>query len=138
MLPPELSIVVPAFNEERCIGACIRSLAGQEIDRTYEVILVDNNSTDATVAVARATANGLNLRVVHKRGRVADPLDALASTWRLGRSCSPPMLTQFIRRAGCGACLIRSPMVRLSLPPAPPGSTISRVGGTASSTSRNL
>src|SRR5579859_3794677 len=66
MLPPELSIVVPAFNEERCIGACIRSLAGQEIDRTYEVILVDNNSTDDTVAVARAAANGLNLRVVHE------------------------------------------------------------------------
>ncbi len=71
--PAELSIVVPAYNEERCIGACIRSLARQEIDRTYEVILVDNNSTDATLAVARATAGELNLRVVHesRQGRGA-------------------------------------------------------------------
>jgi len=66
MLPPELSIIVPAFNEERCIGACIRSLACQDIDRAYEVILVDNNSTDATLAVARGAATGLNLRVVHE------------------------------------------------------------------------
>jgi cellulose synthase/poly-beta-1,6-N-acetylglucosamine synthase-like glycosyltransferase len=73
MPPPDLSIIVPAFNEERCVGACIRSLACQDVDRTYEVILVDNGSTDATVAVARAAATGLNLRVVHeaRQGRGA-------------------------------------------------------------------
>ena len=70
---PTLSIVIPAFNEERCIGDCLRSLARQEIGVPFEVVLVDNNSTDATVRVARATANGLQLRVVHesRQGRGA-------------------------------------------------------------------
>ena len=53
---PQLSIVVPAYNEEHSIAACIRSLAEQEIDCSYEVILVDNNSTASTVAAALAAA----------------------------------------------------------------------------------
>ena len=46
--PPELSIVIPAFNEERRIGVCLGSLARQDIDVTYEVVLVDNHSTPLT------------------------------------------------------------------------------------------
>jgi cellulose synthase/poly-beta-1,6-N-acetylglucosamine synthase-like glycosyltransferase len=70
---PELSIVVPAYNEERCIAACIRSLAGQETDCPYEVILVDNNSTDNTAAVALSAAGRLNLRIVHERRQGRGP-----------------------------------------------------------------
>jgi len=64
---PQISIVVPAYNEEQCVAACIRSLAEQEIDCPYEVILVDNNSTDNTVAVASAAAGRLNLRIAYER-----------------------------------------------------------------------
>jgi glycosyltransferase involved in cell wall biosynthesis len=68
-----LSIVVPAYNEASSIGACLRSLAHQQTGRRYEVVLVDNNSTDQTIEVARAAASGLDLRVVqeHCQGRGA-------------------------------------------------------------------
>lgn len=73
MTAPQLSIVVPAYNEEQCIAACIRSLAAQEIDQSYEVILIDNNCTDGTMAVASAAAGQLDLRIVSepRQGRGA-------------------------------------------------------------------
>ncbi len=46
-----LSIVIPAYNEERYIGACLDSIAAQT-QKPDEVIVVDNNSTDKTVEVA--------------------------------------------------------------------------------------
>ncbi len=50
--PLTLSIVIPAYNEERYIGACLDSIAAQTTPPD-EVIVVDNNSTDETVAVAK-------------------------------------------------------------------------------------
>lgn len=51
---PRFSIVVPAFNEELYLGDCLSSLAQQEYPGTFEVIVVDNNSTDQTPELARA------------------------------------------------------------------------------------
>lgn len=98
--PPELSIVVPAYNEEQRIGACIRSLVHQETDRTYEVILVDNHSTDATLAVARVAAAGRHLRVVHesRHGRGAARRAGFEAA--LGQVVLSAMQTRSIRLAG--------------------------------------
>ncbi|HBL16236.1 MAG: hypothetical protein A2X36_17110 [Elusimicrobia bacterium GWA2_69_24] len=54
----KLSIVIPAFNEEKRLAACIRSakaaLAACGLDpETVELIVCDNNSTDATPRIAR-------------------------------------------------------------------------------------
>jgi glycosyltransferase involved in cell wall biosynthesis len=46
-----VSIVIPAYNEEFHLRACLQAIAEQTV-QPYEVIVVDNNSTDATVAVA--------------------------------------------------------------------------------------
>jgi glycosyltransferase involved in cell wall biosynthesis len=46
-----VSIVIPAYNEEKHIAACLDSIAAQTT-APYEVIVVDNNSSDATVAIA--------------------------------------------------------------------------------------
>jgi len=48
-----LSIIIPAYNEERCLEACLDAIA-QQTDMPDEVIVVDNNSTDRTVAIARS------------------------------------------------------------------------------------
>ena len=50
---PLVSIIIRTRNEERWIGACLRAVFAQAY-RNFEVILVDNNSTDKTVAKASA------------------------------------------------------------------------------------
>ncbi len=50
--PLTLSIVIPAYNEERYIGACLDSIAVQTVKHS-EVIVVDNNSSDRTVEIAK-------------------------------------------------------------------------------------
>ncbi len=47
-----LSIVIPAYNEERYIAKCLDAIAAQTI-KPDEVIVVDNNSTDDTVEIAK-------------------------------------------------------------------------------------
>lgn len=49
-----VSIVVPALNEEKCIGKCLDALTSINFPRnSYEIILVDNGSTDNTVSIAK-------------------------------------------------------------------------------------
>jgi glycosyltransferase involved in cell wall biosynthesis len=48
------SVVIPAHNEENFLGDCLTSLLDQDYPGDYEIIVVDNNSTDATADVARA------------------------------------------------------------------------------------
>lgn len=51
--PPLVSIVVPAYNEQDYIARCLDSLMAQEGFDDYEVIVVDNNSTDNTNIIAK-------------------------------------------------------------------------------------
>lgn len=45
-----MSIIIPAYNAERSIEKCIRSALAQKYPQeNYEVLVVDNNSTDNTV-----------------------------------------------------------------------------------------
>ena len=46
-----LSIVIPAYNEEKYIATCLESIV-QNGNDVAEIIVVDNNSTDRTAAVA--------------------------------------------------------------------------------------
>ena len=48
------SIVIPAYNEEAFIGATLRSLLAQDLADPYEIVVVDNNSSDETAWVAMA------------------------------------------------------------------------------------
>jgi glycosyltransferase involved in cell wall biosynthesis len=54
------SIVVPAYNEAAYLPTSIASLQQQDFAGPYEIIVVDNNSTDDTAVVAR----GYDVRVV--------------------------------------------------------------------------
>jgi peptidoglycan-N-acetylglucosamine deacetylase len=48
-----ISVVIPAFNEERLIGNSLRSIKNQDFKGDYEVIVVDNCSLDNTAQIAR-------------------------------------------------------------------------------------
>jgi len=46
-----ISVIIPAYNEEKDIAKCLDSLMHQTV-KPDEIILVNNNSTDATVSIA--------------------------------------------------------------------------------------
>ena len=48
-----MSVVIPARNEASILGACLAALSGQS-DPVDEIILVDNDSSDSTAAIARS------------------------------------------------------------------------------------
>jgi glycosyltransferase involved in cell wall biosynthesis len=55
----ELTVIVPARNEEQNLGECLRSLVAQsesvfELGRDWELIVVDDQSTDKTAEIARS------------------------------------------------------------------------------------
>lgn len=60
---PLVSVIVPARNEERSIGACLRSLVRSRYP-AFEVIVVDDRSDDRTGAVARDVGSGNAERIV--------------------------------------------------------------------------
>jgi glycosyltransferase involved in cell wall biosynthesis len=57
----ELTVIVPARNEEDCLGDCLQSLVSQseeifELGRDWDLIVVDDGSTDRTAEIARGIA----------------------------------------------------------------------------------
>ena len=52
---PRVSVVIPAFNMERHIGATLDSLQSQTF-RSFEALVVDDCSTDNTALIVRARA----------------------------------------------------------------------------------
>ena len=50
----DISVVVPFYNAERYISACIKALLSQSYPRyRYEIIMVDNNSTDGSPEIVK-------------------------------------------------------------------------------------
>src|ERR1700678_410608 len=59
----ELTVIVPARDEEDCLGACLQSLIEQSeeifaLGRDWELVVVDDRSTDRTRAIAAEIADG--------------------------------------------------------------------------------
>ncbi|MFI5986029.1 CDP-glycerol glycerophosphotransferase family protein [Streptomyces sp. NPDC051555] len=54
-MPPRLSIVVPVYNVELYLDECLESLAAQTFG-DFEVIMVDDGSTDTSAVIAKAFA----------------------------------------------------------------------------------
>jgi glycosyltransferase involved in cell wall biosynthesis len=48
-----VSLVIPAYNEENHLQACLQAACNQTIP-FYEIIVVDNNSMDRTAAIAKS------------------------------------------------------------------------------------
>ena len=79
-----ISIVIPAFNEERLLGASlaeIRAAAGAFERRGWavEVIVCDNNSTDRTAEIARAAGARVVFEPVNQIARARNAGAAAAT-----------------------------------------------------------
>ncbi len=68
---PFVSVIVPIRNEEGFIGATLSELVAQDYDpNRYEIIVVDGNSTDQTVAVVEDfAARHPQVRLLHNPRR---------------------------------------------------------------------
>lgn len=88
---PSVSVIVPAYNEEVGIPHCLDGMAAQDYAGGLEVVVVDDGSSDDTVAVARSRAdrrtrvlskpNGgkasaLNHGIAHSSGEIVVCVDA--------------------------------------------------------------
>lgn len=58
-----ISIIIPAFNAERTIGQCLESIFAQTY-RSFEIIVVDDGSTDHTCDVIEKTISRLRNREI--------------------------------------------------------------------------
>lgn len=64
----KISIIIPLYNLEHLIGKCIASTLGQDLPpEEYEVLVIDDGSTDGSLAAAEAASQGhANVRVYTK------------------------------------------------------------------------
>ena len=66
---PEISVIIPVLNGAATIGDQLGALAAQRDAPSFEVIVCDNGSTDATADVVGQWAKLLSLRVVDASAR---------------------------------------------------------------------
>lgn len=106
-----ISVVVPAYNEEKLLGACLESVraafGAAAPGRDYEVIVCDNNSTDATPRIAAAAGARVVFEPVNQIGRARNSGAAAASgDWLLfidaDSVLEPSTLAQLLGAAGSG------------------------------------
>jgi glycosyltransferase involved in cell wall biosynthesis len=60
----DVTIVIPFRNAAPYIADQLGALVSQEFDREWEVVLVDNGSTDDSVQIAERFSDSLNLKIV--------------------------------------------------------------------------
>lgn len=82
MPAPRFSIVVPLYNKERSVGATLSSCLAQSHD-DYEVVVVDDGSTDGSVAVVEGYDSS---RIRLLRGANGGVSSARNRGWREARA----------------------------------------------------
>ena len=119
----KISIVVPAFNEERLLGGSLAQITSAAAAFTrrgwdFELIVCDNNSTDRTAEIARAAGATVVFEPVNQIDRARNTGAAAASgDWLVFVDAdSHPSAELFAEVAGqikSGHCLAGGSTVRL-------------------------
>jgi glycosyltransferase involved in cell wall biosynthesis len=73
-----ISVIIPAYNEEKYITGCLQAVFSQKNSPDFEVIVVDNASTDRTAEVVRLDFPAVQL--------IREPKKAV--TWARNRGAS--------------------------------------------------
>lgn len=66
----DLSIIIPCYNVERYVGECLESVLSQETPCAFEVVVVNDGSTDDTPRIIeRYASSDARVRVIHQENR---------------------------------------------------------------------
>ena len=118
-MTPELSIVIPCFNEQenvRAICAAVTAEAARHV-RSHEIVLIDNNSTDSTRELMRALcAENPRIRAIFNSrnyGQMRSPTYGIyqAEGAAVIGMCAdfqdpPAMIGEFVRQWRAGAQIV--------------------------------
>jgi glycosyltransferase involved in cell wall biosynthesis len=118
-MTPELSIVIPCFNEQenvRAICAAVTAEAARHV-RSHEIVLIDNNSTDGTRELMRALcAEDPRIRAIFNNrnyGQMRSPTYGIyqAEGAAVIGMCAdfqdpPAMIGEFVRQWRAGAQIV--------------------------------
>ncbi len=65
----QLSIIIPAYNCEKYLEKCINSVLSQKLKYTYEIIIVNDGSTDNTNNVLAQYRNENNIHIIEQENK---------------------------------------------------------------------
>ena len=89
-MDPIVSIIVPVYNAEETLRRCIESVLNQGFT-DFELLLVDDGSTDSSAGICREYENGdRRVRVIHKENT------GVSDTRNLGLSEARGTFVQFL------------------------------------------
>lgn len=78
----KLSVIVPAYNVEKYIDNCLESILRQQVTFDYEVIVVNDGSTDSTPALLEKYKQDERIRMIHQKN------GGLSAARNTGITCS--------------------------------------------------
>ena len=79
-MPPTISVVITCYNLERFIAAAIESVLGQDLEGPFEIIIVDDCSTDASAAIIKSYPRLRYIKTESNSGVLLAMLDGIAAT----------------------------------------------------------
>src|SRR6187401_2546512 len=122
--PVKISVIVPAFNEEKLIAATLGSIRAAAVSLAqlgweFELVVCDNNSTDGTAGLARTAGAKVVFEPVNQIGRARNAGAAAASgDWLIFVDAdSEPTIELFgevARRIGSGRVMAGGALVALN------------------------
>jgi glycosyltransferase involved in cell wall biosynthesis len=122
----KISLVIPAYNEERLLAATLgRINAARAVFGAAgwdsEVILCDNNSTDRTAEIARAAGARVVFEPVNQIARARNRGAAATGDWLLfvdaDSQPAPELFADVVRAIRGGRCLAGGSTVRIEAGP---------------------
>lgn len=72
MKKPLVSIIIPTYNEEKDISACLDSILKQDIAHRIEILIVDDDSVDGTLKICEEYSKKLNIRILKNGSKNAE------------------------------------------------------------------
>lgn len=98
---PKFSVIIPAYNAEKFIHIAIQSVQEQTINE-WELIIVENGSTDNTTAVCEKFLNDKRIKLLHSEKGVSSArnkgISVAAGTWIVFLDADDQLLSDALQK----------------------------------------